>query len=243
MEDKYLIKITEIDLVVEMNEYQKAAVDGIEIWKSIKTKQSDLEVSNLGNVKGVKYGGRPIDIKLIKGRKCLSTAPRSSIHKLVWKLFGGILPKGYVIHHVNEIKSDDRITNLIILPNRVHTKLHHKNKQISEETKEKLRGPRNLTDEQRKEMSERCRLRMLNTHLSEETKEKISKANKNKIPWNKGNKKPPKSLTILSTEEISLLTKQERIANKGTHWFNNGEYSVMAYECPDGFVRGRLKRN
>lgn len=129
MEDKYLIKIPEIDLVVEMNEYQKAAVDGIEIWKSIKTKQSDLEVSNLGNVRGIKYGGHPIDVKLLKGRKCLSIAPRSSIHRLVWKLFGGTLPKGYVIHHINEIKSDDRICNLIILPNGVHTNLHHKNKE------------------------------------------------------------------------------------------------------------------
>jgi hypothetical protein len=225
MEDKYLIKISEIGLVTEMNEYQKAAVDGIEIWKSIKTKQSDLEISNLGNVRGIKYGGHPIDIKLVKGRKYLSTAPRSSIHRLVWKLFGGTLPKGYVIHHINKIKSDDRISNLIILSNALHTSLHHKNKQISEETREKL-----------------SKAHKGKLHL-EKTREKSSKVHKNRMPWNKGNKKPPKPLKILSTEEILLFTKQEKRANKGTHWFNNGEYSVMSYDCPAGFVRGRLKKN
>lgn len=30
--------------------------------------------------------------------------------------------------------------------------------------------------------------------------------------------------------------------NKGRKWFNNGTKNVMAYECPEGFVPGRLKR-
>ena len=30
-------------------------------------------------------------------------------------------------------------------------------------------------------------------------------------------------------------------ANKGKHWFTNGEISKLCYECPDGFVRGRIK--
>lgn len=29
---------------------------------------------------------------------------------------------------------------------------------------------------------------------------------------------------------------------KGTHWYNNGNASVRAIECPEGFIHGRLKR-
>ena len=28
---------------------------------------------------------------------------------------------------------------------------------------------------------------------------------------------------------------------RGRHWYNNGKISKRAYECPDGFVPGRLK--
>ena len=30
-------------------------------------------------------------------------------------------------------------------------------------------------------------------------------------------------------------------SNNGQHWFNNGVVSIMAFECPEGFVKGRLK--
>lgn len=30
---------------------------------------------------------------------------------------------------------------------------------------------------------------------------------------------------------------------RNTHWFNNGKVCVMTKECPEGFVRGRLKNN
>ena len=40
------------------------------------------------------------------------------------------------------------------------------------------------------------------------------------------------------------MNKEEQdihYANKGKHWFTNGEISKLCYECPDGFVIGRIK--
>ena len=71
----------------------------------------------------------------------------------------------------------------------------------------------------------------LNHKHSEETKHKISEAHKGKkypklseakmgsTPWNKG---------ISNTKNI------------GKHWYNNGTVNVYLFECPDGFVKGRL---
>ena len=33
------------------------------------------------------------------------------------------------------------------------------------------------------------------------------------------------------------------MASKGKHWFNNGIIETYAFECPEGFVKGRLKFN
>ena len=49
-------------------------------------------------------------------------------------------------------------------------------------------------------------------HHSEETRKKMSEANKGKNHW-----------------------------TKGTHWYNNGDTSILAKTCPEGFVPGRLK--
>ena len=30
-------------------------------------------------------------------------------------------------------------------------------------------------------------------------------------------------------------------AHKGRHWYNNGKVDKFCYECPEGFVPGRLR--
>ena len=63
---------------------------------------------------------------------------------------------------------------------------------------------------------------MLGKHHSEETKRKMSAAQKN----------------------MSEETKRKMsISRKGTHIFNNGIKNVLARECPEGFVRGRIKKS
>lgn len=64
---------------------------------------------------------------------------------------------------------------------------------------------------------------------SEETKKKLSELKK-------GNK------YALGNRLSEETRKKIGMAKKGTRWFNNGEKCVRAYECPDGFVPGRIKK-
>ncbi len=62
-----------------------------------------------------------------------------SVHRLVWQTIHGPIPKGMQVHHIDENKLNNHISNLELLPIGVHQGLHLKNKPKSEETKEKMR--------------------------------------------------------------------------------------------------------
>ena len=109
---------------------------------------------------------------------------------------------------------------------------------------------------------------MLGKHHSQEAKLKMSIAHQGKTTWNKGKHWPEETKRKISeakknpSEEtrrkISLAGKGNKnmlgkhhsqeaklkmsIAIKGRHWFNNGVIEVQAKSCPEGFVKGRLKR-
>ena len=115
-----------------------------------------------------------------------------------------------------------------------HSRLHMKGKQKSEEAKKKMgeahKGEKNPfygkkhSEETKRKMREAKKGEknpFYGKHHSEETKNKIREAKKGKH----------------HSEEAR---KKLREANKGIHWFNNGKISKRAYECPDGFVPGRL---
>lgn len=73
-------------------------------------------------------------------------------------------------------------------------------------------------------------------HRSEETRQKISDSLKGKNTWMKGKRLPEETRQKLSD------SMKGNTNTKGRKWFNNGIKNVMTYECPDGFVPGRLKR-
>lgn len=64
-----------------------------------------------------------VEIKVTEGRGRKNWVRE---HRVVWMLHNGPLPDGAVVHHRNEIKTDNRIENLIAEPsNSAHMKHHH----------------------------------------------------------------------------------------------------------------------
>ena len=111
---------------------------------------------------------------------------------------------------------------LIFLPKSEHLKLHSKDYQRennphfghshTEETKDILRKKR------------------LGMKLSKEWCDNIGKSKKGQTAWNKGKR--------LSKDYKAKISK----TITGRHWYNDGNIEFQAKECPDGFIKGRLKR-
>ena len=114
---------------------------------------------------------------------------------------------------------------LIFLTIPEHAKLHSKGE------KHPMYG-KHHSDETRRKMSEALKGEnhpFYGKHHSDETRRKMSEAQKRK----------PKSEE--TRRKISEAHKGNKY-NSGKHWFNNGKESKFCFECPPGFVPGRIKR-
>ena len=80
---------------------------------------------------------------------------------------------------------------------------------------------------------------MKGKHRSEETKNKISKAKKGKRYSEETRNKMSEANKGKRHSEESKNKMSE--AKKCCHWYNNGKISKLCYECPEGFVPGRIK--
>lgn len=77
---------------------------------------------------------------------CIKTHPNSDQingyifeHRIVLEMqLGRYLKPGEVVHHKNEIKHDNRLSNLELMEHTEHTIMHHTGAKRSKETKEKL---------------------------------------------------------------------------------------------------------
>ena len=89
--------------------------------------------------------------------------------------------------------------------------------------------------------SEETRNKISNTlkgrKLSDEHKQKLSEA------WlGENNPNYGKHLSEETKMKLSISTSaQMKKQNLNRHWYNNGMKNVFRYECPEGFVEGRLK--
>ena len=83
--------------------------------------------------------------------------------------------------------------------------------------------------------------------LSYETKRKLSAANKGKIFTEEHKQKLSEAMKGKPSywKGIHLYEETKRkiaAAKQGRHWWNNGINAVCTEECPEGFVKGRLKK-
>lgn len=65
------------------------------------------------------------------------------VHRLVWETFVGPIEDGYVIHHKNHIKADNRLENLELLSEDEHRKLHKESNITRSKLSKKLSGTNN----------------------------------------------------------------------------------------------------
>ena len=49
---------------------------------------------------------------------------RALLHRVIWKHHHGKIRKGWVIHHINHVKTDNRLENLIAIPEALHGEIH-----------------------------------------------------------------------------------------------------------------------
>ena len=49
---------------------------------------------------------------------------RSRVHRACWEAYRGLIPEGWVVHHVNGDRLDNRIENLLAMSNSKHSALH-----------------------------------------------------------------------------------------------------------------------
>lgn len=50
---------------------------------------------------------------------------RDGEHRHVWRQANGPIPRGFVVHHRNEDKTDNRLDNLELMTRAEHARLHH----------------------------------------------------------------------------------------------------------------------
>ena len=68
------------------------------------------------------------------------------LHRLIWEDFYNTeVPKDYVIHHRNFNKTDNCILNLQLMRKSEHIKLHHIDKNVSDNTKMKISESKNTS--------------------------------------------------------------------------------------------------
>lgn len=68
--------------------------------------------------------------KLVNGKR-----PR--LHRYIWELFNGTIPKGYDVHHKDHNKDNNEIDNLELLTKREHIEKHKE--ELTDEIREKFR--------------------------------------------------------------------------------------------------------
>ena len=128
--------------------------------------------------------------------------------------------KGWCIHHRLEIQQDKRVSRQELKSNGLYF-----NRPASELVFMKVgehHSLHNKGNNHSEEHRQKLSAALKGKHYTEKTRRKMSEAHKGK--------------TI--SDETRLKMSE---AHKSKHWYNNGVKSILAKNCPKGFVPGRLK--
>ena len=161
------------------------------------------------------------------------------LHRLIWEdFYNKKIPDGYVIHHLNGDKTDNRIQNLQCVERSKHIAFHNKN--ISDETRKKRseskKGVKNpnygkkASYETRRKMSESSKMPHTDEHNENVSRAKnttgyyrVSKRvyNTGKVQWRYSYYEDGKTHEIAKN---SLSELEEVVKGKGLKWkkFDNG---------------------
>jgi hypothetical protein len=56
----------------------------------------------------------------------VNTRRHEQLHRAVWAAAHGPIPEGFVVHHINHDRSDNRLVNLQAMPAGEHASHHHR---------------------------------------------------------------------------------------------------------------------
>ena len=100
-----------------------------EIWKDIPEFNGIYQASNLGRVKSLEridIRGHRVKERILKPRidhngyyqvgLCKNSKLKAyRVHRLVWSAFNGQTPENMQVNHINEVKTDNRLSNLNLM--------------------------------------------------------------------------------------------------------------------------------
>ena len=188
----------------------------------------------------------------------LSLADHFRVHYYLWKCakkgYRGMMAKAFVFMRKKMVvyASDETIEQIA---KDYENAMKEAARASSEAKKGKCTGEDNPfygkhhSEETRKKMSDSWDY---DKHFTEETRKKIREANKGKKfseehkkkigAANKGEKNPNYGKHFSEeTRKKMREAHKGKTPNKGMHWYNNGKINKLCYECPPGFVPGRIK--
>ena len=104
-----------------------------EIWKDIPNYEGIYQASNLGQVKSLERFRKGKNGSLVTVKERIlklklthrgyyrvdlwkqSIGKHYKVHRLVWEAFNGPIPEGLQVNHINEVKTDNRLSNLNLM--------------------------------------------------------------------------------------------------------------------------------